>query len=118
MREGSRIRTWPTRADCVKPIDRQKKVRKTNQRREVQDAAAAASGTAAGAPAPAPPPAAAASAATPAASAASTARAAAPASLGQLPDGIRLVLTLPQGQAIAGTLTSDWVSPRVAGGKS
>jgi len=67
---------------------------------------------------PAPPPAAAASAATPAASAASTARAAAPASLGQLPDGIRLVLTLPQGQAIAGTLTSDWVSPRVAGGKS
>lgn len=36
----------------------------------------------------------------------------------QLPDGVRLVLTLPPGQAIPGTVTSDWVSPRVAGGKS
>lgn len=37
---------------------------------------------------------------------------------GQLPDGIRLVLTLPPGQAITGIVTSDWVSPRVAGSKS
>ncbi len=37
---------------------------------------------------------------------------------GQLPEGIRLVLTLPAGHPMAGTLTSDWVSPRVAGGRS
>lgn len=28
-----------------------------------------------------------------------------------LPDGVRLVLTLPPGQAISGTLTRDWVRP-------
>lgn len=39
-------------------------------------------------------------------------------STGNLPDGIRLVLMLPAGQAITGTVTSDWASPRVAGGKS
>jgi general secretion pathway protein J len=31
-----------------------------------------------------------------------------------IPDGVRLVLTLPEGQAISGTLTRDWVRP--AGG--
>lgn len=35
-----------------------------------------------------------------------------------LPDGVRLVLALPGGQAISGTLTVDWVSPRVAGSRS
>lgn len=35
-----------------------------------------------------------------------------------LPDGIRLVLTLPPGQPVSGTLTSDWVSPRRAGNRS
>jgi general secretion pathway protein J len=35
-----------------------------------------------------------------------------------LPDGVRLVLTLPDGQAIAGTLTRDWVRPTLGGGKS
>lgn len=35
-----------------------------------------------------------------------------------LPDGVRLVLALPAGQAISGTLTVDWVSPRVAGSRS
>lgn len=35
-----------------------------------------------------------------------------------LPDGIRLVLTLPPGQAIHGPLTLDWVRPTVGGGKS
>lgn len=34
------------------------------------------------------------------------------------PDGLRLVLTLPQGAALAGTLTRDWVRPTVAGNKS
>ncbi|HSH90483.1 MAG TPA: prepilin-type N-terminal cleavage/methylation domain-containing protein [Ramlibacter sp.] len=28
-----------------------------------------------------------------------------------LPDGVRLVLALPEGQAISGTLTRDWVKP-------
>lgn len=35
-----------------------------------------------------------------------------------VPDGVRLVLTLPPGQALAGTLTRDWVRPTVGGGKS
>lgn len=35
-----------------------------------------------------------------------------------LPDGVRLVLTLPPGEAIGGTLTRDWVRPTVGGGKS
>ncbi len=37
-------------------------------------------------------------------------------STGALPDGIRLVLTLPPGNAIAGTVSSDWISPRMTGG--
>ncbi|MFM1907558.1 MAG: hypothetical protein RLZZ591_1235 [Pseudomonadota bacterium] len=35
-----------------------------------------------------------------------------------LPDGVRLVLTLPAGEAITGTLTRDWVQPSVSGSKS
>lgn len=34
-----------------------------------------------------------------------------------LPDGVRLVLTLSAGQAVSGTLTRDWVSPLIGGGK-
>lgn len=34
-----------------------------------------------------------------------------------LPEGLRVVLRLPQGAAIAGTVTLDWVSPRVAGAR-
>lgn len=35
-----------------------------------------------------------------------------------VPQGVRLVLTLPPGQALSGTLTRDWVLPTVGGGKS
>lgn len=42
----------------------------------------------------------------------------APANDLALPDGVRLVLTLPPGEAIGGTLTRDWVRPTVGGGKS
>lgn len=35
-----------------------------------------------------------------------------------LPDGIRLVLSLPPGEAIGGTLTRDWVRLGLGGGKS
>lgn len=35
-----------------------------------------------------------------------------------LPDGVRLVLNLPPGQAIAGRLTRDWVRPTLAGARS
>lgn len=35
-----------------------------------------------------------------------------------LPDGIRVVLTLPEGQPLTGTLTKDWVRPTLGGGKS
>jgi general secretion pathway protein J len=35
-----------------------------------------------------------------------------------LPDGIRLVLTLPPSDAIGGTLTRDWVRVSLGGGKS
>ena len=35
-----------------------------------------------------------------------------------LPDGIRIVLTLPAGQPLTGTLTKDWVRPTLGGGKS
>ena len=35
-----------------------------------------------------------------------------------VPDGIRLVLTLPPGQAISGKLTLDWVRPTLGGNKS
>ena len=34
------------------------------------------------------------------------------------PDGVRLVLTLPAGQAISGTLTRDWVRPTLGANKS
>ncbi len=37
---------------------------------------------------------------------------------GTTPDGVRLVLTLPEGGALAGKLTRDWVRPTVSGGKS
>lgn len=35
-----------------------------------------------------------------------------------VPDGVRLVLTLPSGDAIGGTLTRDWVHTALGGGKS
>ncbi|HMA08490.1 MAG TPA: prepilin-type N-terminal cleavage/methylation domain-containing protein [Ramlibacter sp.] len=38
--------------------------------------------------------------------------------VGNLPDGVRLILTLPPGQAIAGTLTRDWARPTLSGPKS
>jgi general secretion pathway protein J len=31
-----------------------------------------------------------------------------------LPDGVRLVLDLPGGQALAGRITSDWVRPTLS----
>ena len=34
---------------------------------------------------------------------------------GNTPDGVRLVLTLPQGPAGAGTLTMDWIRPTLSG---
>ena len=34
------------------------------------------------------------------------------------PDGVRLVLTLPQGQALAGKITRDWARPTIGGNKS
>jgi general secretion pathway protein J len=40
------------------------------------------------------------------------------AAAASLPQGVRLVLTLPPGQAISGTLTRDWVLPTLGGGKS
>ena len=35
-----------------------------------------------------------------------------------VPDGIRLQITLPAGQALAGQLTRDWVKPSLGGGRS
>ena len=35
-----------------------------------------------------------------------------------IPEGVRVVLTLPPGQAISGVLTRDWVRPTLGGGKS
>ena len=35
-----------------------------------------------------------------------------------VPDGVRLVLTLPEGEALSGVLTRDWIKPTVGGGKS
>jgi general secretion pathway protein J len=35
----------------------------------------------------------------------------------QLPDGVRLVLTLPAGRAVSGVITRDWVRPQLGGGK-
>ena len=37
---------------------------------------------------------------------------------GAIPDGVRLQITLPPGQALAGQLTRDWVSPVLGGGRS
>jgi general secretion pathway protein J len=37
---------------------------------------------------------------------------------GLVPDGVRLVLTLPPGTAFSGRLVRDWVNPLVGGGKS
>ena len=34
------------------------------------------------------------------------------------PDGVRLVLTLPQGGPLAGDLTRDWIRPTISGNKS
>ena len=34
------------------------------------------------------------------------------------PDGIRVVLTLPEGQPLTGTLTKEWIRPTSGGGKS
>lgn len=39
-------------------------------------------------------------------------------STGVVPDGVRLVLQLPDGHAISGRLVRDWVRPTVGGGKS
>lgn len=35
----------------------------------------------------------------------------------QLPDGVRIVLTLPPGQAISGNVVRDWVRPTVGGSR-
>ena len=35
-----------------------------------------------------------------------------------VPDGIRVVLTLPAGQPLTGVLTKDWIRPTLGGGKS
>ena len=35
-----------------------------------------------------------------------------------IPDGVRLQITLPPGQALAGQLTRDWVNPVLGGGRS
>jgi general secretion pathway protein J len=35
-----------------------------------------------------------------------------------IPDGVRLVLTLPAGRALSGILTRDWIRPTVGGEKS
>jgi general secretion pathway protein J len=40
------------------------------------------------------------------------------ASAGTLPDGVRLVLQLPPGRAIAGRLQRDWIRPTVGGGRT
>jgi len=50
-----------------------------------------------------------------------TAAASAPAPAVQtpsLPDGVRLVLTIPPGQTISGTVTRDWVRPTLSRAKS
>ena len=46
-----------------------------------------------------------------------TASVSAPAAV-VVPDGIRLVLTLPPGQALTGKLTQDWVKPTLGGDRS
>lgn len=49
-------------------------------------------------------------------SSAATATDAKPAPALPIPDGVRLVLTLPAGQAISGVVTRDWLHARVGGG--
>jgi general secretion pathway protein J len=34
------------------------------------------------------------------------------------PDGLRVVITLPPGEAVSGALTRDWIRPTLGGGKS
>ena len=41
-----------------------------------------------------------------------------PSTAAALPDGVRIVLTLPTGQALTGVLTKDWIRPTLGGGKS
>jgi general secretion pathway protein J len=41
-----------------------------------------------------------------------------PTTTAVIPDGVRLVLLLPPGQAISGRLTRDWARPTLGGGKS
>lgn len=43
---------------------------------------------------------------------------AAGANIPVIPDGVRLILTLPPGQTVAGTITRDWVRPTLAGSRS
>ncbi|MDO8279904.1 MAG: prepilin-type N-terminal cleavage/methylation domain-containing protein [Burkholderiaceae bacterium] len=45
-------------------------------------------------------------------------RATAVPGIATIPDGVRLVLTLPPGQALSGRITRDWVRPTLGGGKS
>lgn len=66
------------------------------------------------APPPPPPPAAAASAAGGAGRAGAQVP---PPTAAPMPDGVRLVLTLPPGQAISGTLSRDWVRPTLGGAR-
>jgi general secretion pathway protein J len=40
------------------------------------------------------------------------------ATIAVIPDGVRLILELPPGRAIAGRLTRDWVRPTLAAGRS
>ncbi|MGA8513910.1 MAG: prepilin-type N-terminal cleavage/methylation domain-containing protein [Burkholderiaceae bacterium] len=40
------------------------------------------------------------------------------ATLAVVPDGVRLVLKLTQGQVLTGTLTRDWIRPIIGGGKT
>lgn len=50
------------------------------------------------------------------ATATATANANAPANANlTVPDGVRLILTLPPGQALSGVLTRDWMSPNLGG---
>jgi general secretion pathway protein J len=42
----------------------------------------------------------------------------APPNTNELPDGVRLILLLPQGRAINGRLQRDWVSPTLTGARS
>ena len=53
----------------------------------------------------------------PAASAPAAAAATVASTTTELPDGVRLVLTLPAGQAVSGTLTRDWVRLALGGSK-